>query len=273
MPISVRSLYSQVCDSLLEPGGLTGETVTDEQFLQILNQCLSEFLQLGPYVKPLINPTELGVRIYESPGPATVIKNLAVDETGITMNSGFYWDQSDASWQNNGPGTPQEFRQDQLDNQQFEVRPSPAWNGWQLETSGIGLYGQISTTSNLASDFNIEADERQSQGLLGTISECDYGNVYADPATIFFGVVSGMEVSDLNITQFSILDQTQPIESLGEYIQDISDLFVPYLRLNIMRQIANTNSESKSTNASKYLSARCEEGVAIIKSITDEKQD
>lgn len=272
MPISVRDLYEQICDCVLEPGELTGEAITDDQFISALNQTIIDFLQLGGYIKPLINQAELGVRIYQSPGPDTIIKNLAVDETGIPMNSGFYWDQSDAYWQNNGPGTPQEWRQDQLDVQGFEVRPAPAWTGWEIEILGSGLYGQLSETSS-PMGFDIECDPVFADGFLGTISECDFGDVYADCAGGMFGIISDMQVSELNMTQFSICSPAYTISSLDDYIPDISDSFIPYLRLNLMRVISNNDSETKSVNAGKYYAGRVMEGVQLLKAVTEERPD
>ena len=272
MAISVRELYEQICDCVLEPTTLTGQTITDEQFMSALNQVLSDFLQLGGYIKPLINQAELGVRIYESPGPSTVIKNLAVDESGIPMNSGFYWDQSDAYWQNSQPGTPQEWRQDQLEIQGCEVRPAPAWTGWEIAVSGSGLYGQISDTSTPLG-LDIDCDPVYPNGFLGTISACDYGSVYVDCAGPMFGTIANMQVSELNITQFSILSTQYTITDLDQWIPDIDDSFSPFLRLGIMRVISENNAETKSVNSDRYYSGRTLEGIEFIKSISEERQD
>ena len=272
MAISVRELYEQICDCVLEPTALTGQTITDSQFMSALNQVLSDFLQLGGYIKPLINQAELGVRIYESPGPSTVIKNLAVAETGIPMNSGFYWDQSDAYWQNSEPGTPQEWRQDQLEEQGLEVRPAPAWTGWDIEVSGAGLYGQISSTSG-SMGLDTECDPAAVGGLLGTISECDYGSVYVDCAGPMFGVISSMQVSDSNITQFSICSTQYTIDDIDQWIPDIDPSFAPFIRMGIMRIISESNSETKSLNADRYYSNRILEGASLIKSITEERPE
>ena len=272
MAISVRELYEQICDCVLEPTALTGQTITDSQFMSALNQVLSDFLQLGGYIKPLINQAELGVRIYESPGPSTVIKNLAVDETGIPMNSGFYWDQSDASWQNATPGTPQEWRQDQLEEQGFEVRPAPAWTGWDVAVSGSGMYGQISSTSG-GVGFDIECDPAAVGGLLGTISECDYGSAYVDCAGPMFGVISSMQVSELNMTQFSICSTQYTVTDLDQWIPDIDSSFIPLLRIGIARIISENNAETKSLNADRYYSGRILEGVGLLKSITEERPE
>jgi len=272
MAISVRDLYEQICDCVLEPVTLTGQTITDSQFLSALNQVLSDFLQLGGYIKPLINQAELGVRIYESPGPSTVIKNLAVDEAGVPMNSGFYWDQSDAYWQNSEPGTPQEWRQDQLEVQGCEVRPAPAWTGWDIAISGSGLYGQISSTSD-SLGLDIECDPAAVSGLLGTISECDYGSVYVDCAGPMFGIISDMQVSELNITQFSVCSTQYVIDDLNQWIPDIDASFMPFIRIGIMRIISENNAETKSINADRYYGGRIMEGVELLKSVSEERRD
>ncbi len=272
MAISVRELYEQICDCVLEPTTLTGQTITDSQFMSALNQVLSDFLQLGGYIKPLINQAELGVRIYDSPGPSTVIKNLAVDETGVPMNSGFYWDQSDAYWQNSEPGTPQEWRQDQLEVQGCEVRPAPAWTGWDIAVSGSGLYGQIASTSD-SLGLDIECDPVATNGLLGTISECDYGNVYVDCAGPMFGIIGDMQVSELNITQFSVCSTQYTVTDLDQWIPDIDKSFMPFLRIGIMRIVSENNAETKSVNGDRYYSGRIMEGAALLKSLTEERPE
>jgi len=235
MPISVRGLYTQICDCLLEPIQLSGDTLTDDQFIAAVNEVLSEFLSLGTYVKPMISQTLTGVRVYPSPGPSSVIKNLAVDEAGIPMNSGFYWDQSDAYWQNKPTGNPNEWRQDQLEEQGFEIRPAPGWEGYEIEIDGIGMYGVISNTSFEINGESLECDPLAIGGLLGTISSDDYGSIYADVAGPMLGTISEIMPSNGNITQFSVTAPEYVVTSLDDYIADVSDLLEPYLRLNLMR--------------------------------------
>lgn len=273
MPISIRSLYSQICDCVLEPSALSGDTITDEQFLSAVNQVVNQFLELGPYVKPLVSETLMGVRIYASPGPTTVIKNLAVDEVGIPMNSGFYWDQSDAYWQNRPTGNPKEWRQDQLEEQGFEVRPAPSWNGYEVEVDGIGFYGTISSVSLAVNGETIECDPLYSDGLLGTISSDDYGSIYSDVSSMMLGTISSLDVSAMNITQFSVTAPDYTVTSIDQYIPDISESFMPYLRLAIMKIASDSNAETKSVNGSRYYSARCLEGAALIGAMGDESKD
>lgn len=272
MAISVRELYNQICDGLLEPGALTGDVFSDADFINTVNQVVSQFLELGAYIKPLINKTIQDQRIYESPGPTSVTKNVAVDESGITMNSGFYWDQSDAYWQNNPSGNPQEWKSDRLEVQGLEVRPAPDWTGFDVAVSA-SLYGVISATSGAVYGFDIDCDPLAVSGLLGTISECDYGSVYVDCAGPMLGTIADMQVSELNITHFDIVAPQYTITSLDDYIPDIAESFLPYLRLATMRILSNNDAETKSVNGSKYYTSRTQEGAALISSITEESTE
>ena len=269
MPISVRDLYNQICDCVLEPSALTGDVLTDDQFIEIVNQVISQFLELGPYIKPLNKQLVQGQRIYESPGPMSVVKNLAVDQIAIPMNSGWYWDQSDAYWENVPEGEPQEWRQDQLEVQGYEMRPAPSWNGYSVSVTGV-FYGTFSATSGVV-DLDIECDPTAITGLLGTISECDYGDVYVDCAGGMFGTIASMEVDSLNATEFSIVAPQYTITSLDDYIPDVSQIFLPYLRILLMRVIFSNDAETKSVNASRYYTSRTQECTNVLASITQER--
>jgi len=270
MPISVRQIYDEVCDSLLEPGGLTGGTVTEDQFLSLLNESVIEFIEYGCYAHLCCMQAELGVRVYNEPMSVSTVKQLAAAEVAIPMNSGFYWDKSNASWQNDTPGTPSEWRQDQLDQQQVEVRPAPAWTGYEVEFPINGYYGVPS--SWVANTYDIAVDPSfASTGLIGTIAECDYGAVYVDFTAPMFGIIATAVPSQLNITEFAIIDAPYTINRLDQYIADINPTFKSYLKMLVLVKIHSGDCESKSLALAKYYEARTDECESLIGSICSEK--
>lgn len=269
MAISVRALYEQICDGILEPGELTGDVLTDADFLALLNQTISDFMALGLYGRWSIIQTLLGVRKYEDLNPVIVEKEVLVDQYSLNRNSGFYWDKSDAAWQNQPPGNPQEFREDQVEANQFEIRPSPCWTGEEITLPAIGYYGTLSQTSG-SNGLSIDYDP-EVPSMYGTISECDQGSVYADYSGAMFGIISRMEYSPTNITCFNIQSQQPFITSIDDYIPFVSSIFQAYFRMDILRRIAETNSESKSQMISKYYSSRVQEGKSLVTAISDER--
>lgn len=269
MGISVRDIYDQVCDGILEPGGLTGDVLSDSDFITLLNQTISDFMGLGLYGRWSIIQTMMGVRKYTDLNPVIIQKQVMVDESAITMNSGFYWDKSDAAWQNQPTGNPQEWRQDQLSPNQFEIRPAPSWTGQEIEFPGIGYYGTLSQTSNV-NGLNINYDP-ENPLMYGTISECDYGELYVDFSAPMLGVISTINYAPTNLACYNLQSQYPQIESLDDFIPFISEIFIPYVKIDILRRISSNNSETKSTQIFKYYSARTDEGISLIKTIAEER--
>lgn len=269
MAISVRTLYEQICDGILEPEALTGDVMTDDDFIALVNQTISDFMGLGLYGRWSIVQTLLGVRKYEDLNPVTIEKEILVDQSSMQMNSGFYWDKSDAQWQNQPPGEPQEWRQDQSDANHFEIRPSPCWTGQDIELPTNGYYGTLSSTSNV-NGLNINYDP-QLPSMYGTISECDFGEVYCDFNAPMFGTIARIEYAPTNIACFNIQTQEPFITSLDDYIPFVSPIFTPYFRIDLLRRIASNNSETKSSQIVKYYSSRTEECIGLVKTIAEER--
>ena len=101
--ISVRSVYTKVCNTLLEPGGLTGLTLTDEDFLRIFNSSVRNFLNCSNCFIYINNiQALLGVRIYDHPYWVNQPYVAMIDESNLYRSSGAYWDNSDYRWQQQG---------------------------------------------------------------------------------------------------------------------------------------------------------------------------
>jgi len=196
MGITVSQVYTDVCNALLEPGGLSGETISVANFIEILNDSIRDLFECSACFRKFFNLiSENGVRLYDHPNQVNQVMTCLSDENTIFQGSGNYWDNSDYRWQQLGPGTPQEWRVDQLPEDQLEVRPSPAWDGYQVSIP-TGLYGTISQTSN-ATTFDITVDPNVTTGLYGTISAAEYGDVYVEFTAPMFGVMSNIVESTL----------------------------------------------------------------------------
>jgi hypothetical protein len=261
--ISVRKIYTDVCDSILEPGQLTGQTLTDSQFLLLLNDTLRVIFQASSCFCKLINvETYLGVRLYDHPNFVNEISLAQCDESTINQGSGNYWDNSDYRWQQDGPGTPQEWRSDQILDNKIEIRPAPAWTGYTPTLPVNGLLGTLSETS-AAVTFDIDYDPA-SLGMYGTISKTDLGAVYTEFTAPMFGVIGTISEATLNITEMAVYTLQDEIEDLDAYIPDLPESFAPYVKFGVLSYIYAMDGECKNENLSKYYKKRLEELISLL---------
>jgi hypothetical protein len=268
VPISVREIYDEICNGLLEPGGLTGQVVTDDDFLRLLNDALRNILQSSACFLKINNiPAQLGVRIYDHAYYINQPTVVLSDESNIYQGSGNYWDNSDYRWQQAGPGTPQEWRIDQLQEDQIEVRPAPAWNGYS-PSMYAGFYGTFSNTSS-ATTFDISYDPA-SVGMYGTISKTDLGDVYTEFVSPMYGIISDIQESTLNISEITTYTFDAEIDSIDSYIQDLPMSFKPYVKFMTLSMIYSMDGESKNDSLSKYYKQRANELMGLLRSVSSE---
>ena len=250
---------------MLEPGALTGDTVTDTVFLEILNDSLRDVMQASECFKKVRHiQLVTGTRVYNEAYFVNQPSNLYADEENLYRSSGNYWDNSDYRWLMSGNGTPQEWRNDQVQEDQVEIRPAPSWTG-NTVTCAAGLYGTISATSG-AVDFNITA----TAPLYGTIASAYTGAVYLDTTTPAYGTVGLMTCSATNLSQIFTYTFDNEIESLDAYIPDIPDSFQPYVKFMVLSRIFGMDGESKNTSLQKYYLNRVQEAVRLLRAVSQE---
>lgn len=269
MAISVRGVYNDVCNALLEPGGLTGLIVSDDMFIRLLNDSLRNILQSSNCFLQFNNiPTAMGVRIYDNSYYLNQVIAALVDEYNVYQGSGHYWDNSDYRWQQQGTGIPQEYRTDQLQENQIEIRPAPQWSGYTTTFAESGMYGTLSQTSS-ANTYDIDYDPASS-GMYGTISQTDLGSTYVEYAKPMYGIIANIEESTLNITQISTYTFDFEVESLDDYIPDLPASFKSYVKFAVLASIYSMDGESKNDTLSKYYKTRLDELFRILRSVSGE---
>lgn len=251
---------------MLEPTALTGDTVTDTVFLEILNDCLRDFMQASECFKK-INHIQLvaGTSVYNEAYFINQPAFLYADEENIYRSSGNYWDNSDYRWQLEGNGTPQEWRNDQLQEDQVQVRPAPSWNG-NTVSCAAGLYGTISAIPTSV-DFTITSP---TSPLYGTISTAYAGAVYLDTTAPLYGTVASMTCSATNLSQIFTYTFDNEITSLDAYIPDVPDSFQPYIKFMVLSRIFGMDGETKNPNLQKYYLNRAQEAVRILRAVSQE---
>lgn len=266
MGIPVSRVYVDVCNALLEPGGLTGETIPISIFFDILNDSIRDLFECSACYRKIFNiVSQEGVRVYRHDYFINQPMTVTMDENTIFQGSGNYWDASDYRWQQLGPGIPQEWRTDELEEDQIEVRPAPAWDGYQVSIPS-GFYGTFSQTSNPIT-FDISVDPAVT-GFYGTTSSAEYGSVYVEFAAPMFGVPASIVESTLNITEFPSYTQFSDVQSLNDYIPDFPLSFTPYVVFATLSRIRAMDGELKDTNLSNYYKKRVDELVQLLRSIS-----
>ncbi len=292
--ISAREVYNQVCASILEPDGLTGLTVTDDDFIRFFNDAVRLLLSSSDCFICINNEQiRLGVDIYSNPYWVNQVNTVLCDESNLTRGSGSYWDNSDYRWQVQGPGNPEEWRNDQLQENQVQIRPTPYWNGYEL-VCVAGQYGTFSQNPLLSQiAFQLDAFQNDAfqlfntpsphsgiiavscdpsflNGFLGTISKADLGNIYLNVVGPMFGVVSDLVPSDLNLSQFVTYTQDIEIDSLDGVVADIPDSFTPYIKFIVLSYVFSMDGESKNNRLTKYYKQRFEELVRLLRTISSD---
>lgn len=264
--ISVRQLYSEVCDILLEPGALTGETISDSVFLEILNDCLRDLMQSSECFKKINSiPLVAGTRIYNEPYYINQPTNIFADEQNLTRSSGNYWDNSDYRWQLSPNGMPQEWRNDQVQEDQVEIRPAPSWTG-NVASCASGLLGTFSAIPAFI-DFTITSP---GSALYGTISSAYNGSVYLGTTAPLFGTIGEMVCSTTNLCQISTYTFDNEITSLDSYVPDVPGSFQPYIKFMILSRVFGTDGEAKNPNLQKYYLNRTQEAIRLLRAVSQE---
>lgn len=268
MAISVRQIYEEFCDTVLEPGGLTGLTITESEFLRLLNDALRNIMQASScFIKINNIPLEQDVRIYNHAYFINQPVAALAEENTIFESAGNFWDNSDYRWLQLGSGTPQEWRLDQLQEDQIEVRPAPSWDGY-TATFSAGYYGTLSATSS-ANSYNLDIDPASS-GMYGTISETDLGDVYVEVTAPLYGTIASIQESGLNLTEITTYTFENEIASIDAYIPDLPDSFKPYVKFAVLSLAFSMDGEIKNDVLTKYYKQRTNELFGILRSVTGE---
>ena len=292
--ISVRNIYRKVCNVLLEPDGLTGLTLTDGEFLRILNTAVRNLLNASNcfiYINNIQAMT--GVRIYGHPYWVNQPYVAMIDESNLYRSSGSFWDNSDYRWQQQGTGNPIEWRNDQLEENQIEIRPAPYWTGYEV-TCAPGLYGIIGTSAflylaafysggfypgafqtqtvpfNPNSSVTLSCDPSFPSGFLGTISKADLGSVYLEVVGGMYGTIASLVPSDMNITEFTSYNMNNEIVDIDEYIPDIPESLEPYIAFMTLQYIFSQDGEVKNDRLEKYYGQRFKEVLRLLDAVSAE---
>ena len=261
MPTQWRSLYNDICSTLMEPGGLTLGLTTDTQFLQFASEVLSDFAVKAGIARSLFCvAVNFQQSTYSLPNGCAETLSMMVAQDHVWRSSGEPLDDQDAAWRAR-TGTPQAWREDDLPVKQLEVSPAPAWFGTQVKVVPAAQASLVSAVSN-PNDFNIIA-LNNGYGTFGAL----YGAQFVAYSNAGYGILASIVPSNANIELAGINAPVYPnVPYLSWYIELFPDAAAPYLKYGILAKIFASDSEHKDTQKAAYCAARYQEGVSALSS-------
>ena len=269
MPVTVQSVYNQVCLIMMEDYGFDQGTgiFTDSEFQTALLDIIQDFQDRTGYVKKIINiHVNAGVGIYDEPNTSATVQSVNLNNEFIYRDSGAYLDNFDPGWTlTSGRGF--KWKEDENPPQTIRIAPTPSVDGYEVQAGTPQLgYGVISSTTN-PQDFNITAAVA-AQGY-GTISSADTGAVYLETLDPGYGTISTMISSTGNIQLLSAVIALD-LPKLNDYLYLVPESFALYLSYGVLWKLFSADSEAKDMNRAMYASARYREGLNAAASIMTE---
>jgi hypothetical protein len=262
MPYTAQQIYDEVCDMLLEDGGLQF-VYTEAAFLRDLATSLSEFMQSTGIVKKLLTEqVKAGVSEYTLPVVGMDVQQAFYDNTFLYDSSGYFIDASHPSWQVE-PGTPYQWRQDQLAANAIEVAPPPDMTG-RSALFDFPMFGLVSATHD-AYDMDILHTEPWF-GTIG-VGESDY---YLETTAPMLGIIGSIVVSDSNLTMLTTAQPSNRDLALDSYLELIPDMLAPYLAWFVLYKVWAGDGEGKDPQRARYANARRVEAINLCKIVSGE---
>ena len=234
---TARQVYDVVCWHLWEDNGLTLGIVTVQQFLDLLNLAIVDFLREGCPVW-LIDTQQLfaGQPQYTVPD-----EMMRVDEAFL---GGVYMEMTHASSLPTGsrgwriePGIPVAWHADELPIKLVEISPPPAFNGETI------------------SGPNEPGPPHAQQGSF-------------DITDLSSGVIPPDQHGGLTLVGPRM---ATPVTDLGDEIPLLDDDFaLAYLWAGVLRRLYSSDNELKDLARAEWCQAQFSEGISVLKQIGSE---
>lgn len=268
-----NEIYLNVFEVLLEPGGSQLQIFTEQQFLVLAGEVLTDFCNKTGLVKKIFNQViQFGIAVYQEHGTMGDLESALANNFYLFESSGYYIDNTNPDWHNFAwANQPDRYREDELPPKSIELYPTPNVQGNVVGVvAGQGGYGVMSGTT-LATDFNIVLSEQSPQGGYGT--PCGYtGNPYVECANPGYGVVAVRIPSTGNLSMLgSALPWNVNNLTLQTYVELLPDSFTPYLKYGILARIFATDSEVKDQQKAAYCQARYAEGINLAAALMSDE--
>jgi hypothetical protein len=264
MAFKAQNVYDEVCDLLLEPGGLS-LVYTQAAFLRDLNTALVEMCQdTAMAVNLLAIETPVALADITLPTSVTDVTDVLYRHRTLIPNSAFDISQQDARI-DSSYDSPEEWYRSNLEVGDLRLVPAPSLTGVSTDTGPIyGFYGTISAVSG--TELTVASDA-PFYGVIGAISD---GDTYGEVDGQMLGTLAGFATSRLNALVVANVRPISDTLALSDILTHIPDSFAIYLKWYVLRNIWSTDGESKDIARAKYAMARIEELRRIIDAVNRE---
>ncbi len=264
----VNDIYTQICDTLLEPllstlpnTGLQTGMLTVQQFLDFFSDTFRDFAQQSGLIKKLfIIPVVANTNVYQEYDQQMEVEDVFYNERYLSPTDLYNLDALFVNWRT-AIGPPQTWNEDRVNVKNIQIVPNPQITGFTVGTTS-NFFGTLSAVADPL-DFNITT----SANFFGTISSYT-GPAYIDPIAGMYGTISVIVPSAGNLMMSSTAIPTYTkTYALTDIIQGIPDSFTVYLKYGVLERVFKMDGEMKDSLRERYCKARFQEGVSLARAI------
>ncbi len=267
--MTVNDVYTQVCDTVLEPvlgsasigsTGLQLGTITQQQLLDFFSDVLDDYYEKTRMVRKLFNvPVSTGIAQYPEPDVMMELQAAFYSERYIYREQALDLDNLQEYWRTQS-GSPQRWNEDRLPLKTVQLTPIPQIAGFTI-VSSANFFGTISNFST-PNDLTLAV----TANFFGTISSYNSA-AHLDTLPAFFGTTGNAADSTNNLMMVATARMPTTSYQFTDLIQLVPDSFVMYLKYGVLAKIFSMDGEMKDPMRQKYCDARYTEGINLAHAV------
>jgi hypothetical protein len=260
MSSAIQNVHDAVCQVMLEPNGFTLGLVTEEQFLQLYVETITEFLGRSGLFKGIaVIPQQYGIGIYTLPDWMLGPEAAFTDGLAIGRDPESQLAAVDQRWQSR-VGTPRSWRQDKLLQNQAAIFPAPT-----VENDNLPQPGNYGIVAAWVPGGNLS----EIQAFIGTMVQANQTATFTSPGVVFANLTGNTlnQFSRGNLSILGILGLFSADVALGNPVESLTDDWVHFLKYGILKRIFDSDSECRDVMRARYCETRFEEGIALARAI------
>jgi hypothetical protein len=264
MAYKAQDVYDEVCDLLLEPGGLS-LVYTEAAFLRDLNTATVEMCQdTGLAVNLLAIETPVAIADISLPSSVADVTDVMYRQRALIPNSAFDIGQQDAQIDSTYD-SPEEWYRSNLEVGDLRMVPAPRLTGVSTDVGPLsGFYGTLAAVSGT------ELSVTPTEPFYGVIGSIDDGDTYVEVDGQALGTIGRLATSRLNAMVVANVRPISDVLTPKSILEHIPDTFASYLKWYVLRNIWSTDGESKDIARARYAMARIDELRKIIDAVNRE---
>ena len=263
MATTVNDIYLAVCDTILEPGGVSLGILSLDDFLSLYSDTLSEWCQQTGLTKHFFAlQSQSGQSDYVFPGEALDFQQVYYNGKPLKLDPSLNLEFLVTGWQNR-TGTPTSWHVDRVDPKTVSLYPSPTVTGTSMYT-GSGFYGTLGAPD--------ASPNPGGTAFYGTIAGTTDSDTLAS-TNAFYGTLANISTSTANILLLATVEPPKDTPELTDTVDCVPATFMQYLVYGVLARVYSQDGELKSVTQQRYCQARWTEGLNLAKSIAQETQD